>query len=136
MKVKLQWQRKSRVEMIPLIDMMFLVLACFTYGMLFMAVHRSLPVHLPSSSTAQMDKSQLLSITVKADGAIFLEKKATTLGELSTLLRQKADENRERGVLLFADRSLPYQTLFKVLDTIRTAGLYRISLQAEAERGP
>jgi len=136
MKVKLPSVKKSRVEMIPLIDMMFLVLATFIYGMLFMAVHRSLPVRLPSSGTAQVDRSRLLSITVKADGAIFLEKEPVTLADLAQVLRPYAKENQETGVLLFAERALPYQALFKVLDAVRSAGVHRISLQAEGERGP
>ncbi|MEW6664654.1 MAG: biopolymer transporter ExbD [Thermodesulfobacteriota bacterium] len=136
MKVKIPSPRRSRVEMIPLIDMMFLVLATFTYGMLSMAIHKSLPVQLPSSSTAHLDKSASLSITVKADGAIFLEKQAATLKDLTHALRHKAKENQDTGVLLFADRALPYQSLFKVLDAVRSAGVHRISLQAEEERGP
>jgi len=136
MKVPLQTPKRSRIEMIPLIDMMFLLLASFTYGMLTMAAHRSLPVFLPSSSSVETDKSRLLSITVRADGALFLDKEAANLADLPVLLQKKAKENKETGVLLFADRSLSYQSLFKVLDAVRAAGLTRISLQAEAERGP
>lgn len=136
MKVRLPAPRKSRIEMIPIMDMTFLVLISFTYGMLSMSVHKALPVLLPSSSTAETAKSRLLSITVKADGAIFVDRETTTLGELPALLQHKAGENKETAVLLFADRSLPYQSLFKVLDAVRTAGISRISLQAEAERGP
>jgi biopolymer transport protein ExbD len=44
--------------------------------------------------------------------------------------------NSETGVLLFADRQLPYQQLFDVLDRIREAGLHRISLQAESKESP
>jgi biopolymer transport protein ExbD len=136
MKVKIPPPGRSRVEMIPLIDMMFLVLASFTYGMLTMAVHKSLPVQLPSSSTAHPDKSVLLSITVRADRTIWVDKEATTLEQLPALLRQRAKGRTEPGVLLFADRAISYQTLFKVLDAVRSAGLSRVSLQAESERGP
>lgn len=136
MKVRIPQQRRSRVEMIPLIDMMFLVLAAFTYGMLSMAVHKSLPVHLPASSTAQIDKSVSISITVQADRSIFVDKEATTLEQLPAVLRQKTEGRAETGVLLFADRSVSYQTLFKVLDAVRSAGISRISFQAETEKGP
>jgi biopolymer transport protein ExbD len=136
MKVKIPSTRRSRVEMIPLIDMMFLVLACFTYGMLTMAVHRSLPVQLPSSSTAQPDKGVLLSVTVRADESISVDREPTTLEQLPAFLRHRAKGGMEPGVLLFADRSIPYQTLYKVLDALRSAGINRISLQAEPEKGP
>ena len=135
MKVNLQGVRKARIEMLPLIDMVFLLLVFFIYGMLSMAVHRGLPVMLPVSSTAPIEKDLVLSVTVRSDGNIFLDKKEVALEELSSLLAERGGENQERGVLLFADRDLPYQRLFRVLDQIQKAGLARVSLQAEAEAG-
>lgn len=135
MKVNLHGIRKPRIEMLPLIDMVFLVLVFFIYGMLSMAVHRGLPVALPASSTAPVEKDLVLSVTVQADGSIFLDKTAVALEDLPSLLMQRRGENKETGVLLFADRYLPYQNLFRVLDRIREAGLTRVSLQAEADAG-
>jgi biopolymer transport protein ExbD len=113
----------------------FLLLVFFIYGMLSMAIHRGLPVTLPVSSTAPVERDLVLSVTVRSDGNIFLDKKEVALGELSTLLAERSADDKECGVLLFADRDLPYQRLFHVLDQIRKAGLTRVSLQAEAALG-
>ena len=134
MKVSLPAGKKARIEMLPLIDIVFLLLVFFIYAMLSMAVHRGLPVVLPKSSTAKIDKELILSITVKADGTIYLDKESVSLENLRDSLRQRARDEKERGVLLFADRTLPYQKLFRVLDQIRMAGLTRVSLQAEMEQ--
>ena len=75
-------------------------------------------------------------LTVRSDGSLFLDKKETALEELSSVLRQRAGESKETGVLIFADRDLAYQKLFYVLDEIRKAGLSRVSLQAEADERP
>lgn len=133
MKVNLQTRRKVRIEMLPLIDIVFLLLVFFIYAMLSMAVHRGLPVILPTSSTAKIEKHLLLSVTVKSDGTIFLDKEEIPLRSLREALRTKAQSEKEPGVLLFAERELPYQDLFRVIDEIRMAGLNRISLQAEVE---
>ena len=134
MKVALPERRKSRIEMLPLIDIVFLLLVFFIYAMLSMAVHRGLPVVLPTSSTAKIDKHLILSVTVRADGSIFLDKEPISLNNLKGALQQAARDRKETGVLLFADKAVPYQELFRVLDQIRLAGLYRISLQAELEK--
>jgi biopolymer transport protein ExbD len=134
MKVALPERRKSRIEMLPLIDIVFLLLVFFIYAMLSMAVHRGLPVVLPTSSTAKIDKHLILSVTVRADGSIFLDKERITLKDLSEALRKAARNRKETGVLLFADKAVPYQEVFRVLDQIRMAGLNRISLQAELEK--
>jgi len=134
MRVHVESRRRVRIEMLPLIDIVFLLLVFFIYAFLSMAVHRSLPVLLPSSETAAIDKRLMLSVTVCSDGTLYVDKEPVELASLSGVLRQKAELAEEPGVLLFAERSLPYQDLFRVLDQIRLAGLTRISLQAEADR--
>jgi biopolymer transport protein ExbD len=136
MKVHVARRQRVRIEMLPLIDIVFLLLVFFIYAFLSMAVHRSLPVLLPSSVTAAIDKRLVLSVTVRSNGDIFVDKEPVGPSTLAEVLRQKAGRAEEPGVLLFADRSLPYQELFRVLDRIRLAGISRISLQAEADRSP
>lgn len=119
--------------MLPLIDIVFLLLVFFIYAMLSMAVHRGLPVMLPESATATIDKKLILSVTVKADGSIYVDKNRILLKNLKETLQKMTAKNQEPGVLFFADRNLSYQKLFRVLDQIRLAGLSRISLQAEVE---
>ena len=134
MKVYLPAKKNVRIEMLPLIDIVFLLLVFFIYAMLSMAVHRGLKVVLPTSETARVDRQEILTITVKGDGSVYIDKQFTDLEHLSSALKTRVAQEKDTGVLLFADRTLPYQHLFKVLDRIRQAGLTRISLQAEAEQ--
>jgi len=131
MKVSLQAKRKSRIEMIPLIDLMFLLLVSFVYGVFFMSVHRGVQVALPLSSTAKIEKQLTLSLSIQADGTLFLDKEPVPFEDLGETLKLRTAENKETGVLLFADKNLPYQKLYTVLDLIRMAGLSQVSLQAE-----
>lgn len=134
MKVKLSEKRKSRIEMLPLIDIVFLLLVVFIYTMLSMAVHRGLQVSLPTSSVAEIEKHLVLSITVKSDGTVYVDKEQIPLEDLTQTLETKSLGHPNPGVLLFADNALSYQYLFQVLDRIKTAGLSRISLQAEVKQ--
>jgi biopolymer transport protein ExbD len=136
MKTNLRNTKKARIEMLPLIDCVFLLLVFFIYAMLSMAVHRGLPVNLPASKTVKIDKKLILAVTVKADGSIFVDKEPVELERVTTVLQAKAAGQDQPGVLLFADRNLTYQNLFEVLDRIRQAGLNRISLQAELDEAP
>ena len=133
MKVRRVHTKPPRVEMLPLIDIVFLLLVVFIYTMLSMAVHKGMPVMLPTGEQVESPKPTTVSVTITADGALFVDKQPTTLETLPEMLQRKAGGDLETGVLLFADRSLAYDRLFKVMDRIRQAGLYRISLQAESE---
>lgn len=123
--------KKARIEMLPLIDIVFLVLVVFIYAMLSMAVHRGLPVNLPQSAAAAIERESLLAVNIQADGSVYLNREPVTAEQLSARLRQLSAELDDPLVLLFADRELSYQQLFAILDRIRAAGLNRISLQAE-----
>ncbi len=136
MKTNFRNTKKARIEMLPMIDCVFLLLVFFIYAMLSMAVHRGLPVNLPASKTVKIDKKLVLAVTISADGSIFVDKEPVELDRLTTVLQAKAEGQEQPGVLLFADRNLTYQSLFEVLDQIRQAGLNRISLQAELDEAP
>jgi biopolymer transport protein ExbD len=133
MKLTVQTGKKIRIEMIPMIDVIFLLLAFFIYSMLSMAIHRGMFINLPSSSVAEIEKKLVLSVTVAANGSVWIDKTQVPLADLMPMLRKQAKGHRDPGILLFADRSLPYQKLFMVLDKIKQAGFEKISLQAEAE---
>lgn len=145
MKIAMPQRSGVRIEMLPLIDIVFLLLVVFIYAMLSMAVHRGLPVDLPVSSTAMNEEELLLSVTVRApekglsEALIYVDEEAVRLDDLAEVLVKRASAmrkggNPDPGVLLFADRTIAYQKLFAVLDRINQAGLARISLQADVDQ--
>jgi biopolymer transport protein ExbD len=134
MKLHINMERKPRVEMLPLIDIVFLLLVFFIYAMLSMAVHRGLNVDLPVSAQADTHKKLVISVTIKSDGTVFVDEAPAGLEMLDDILKKKAKGYGEKGVLLFADRNIPYQTVFKVIDRIKASGISRISLQADEEK--
>ncbi|MBW1691330.1 MAG: biopolymer transporter ExbD [Deltaproteobacteria bacterium] len=130
MKVNLGAQRRARIEILPLIDIVFLLLVFFIYAMLSMAVHRGVPVKLPASSSAEIERKLTVAVTIKDSGDIMLDTDRVALQDLAPRLRTKAEG---LGVLLFADREVSCQLLVKVLDQIRIAGVTRVSLQTTKE---
>jgi biopolymer transport protein ExbD len=133
MKVNLCGRRKARIDMLPLIDIVFLLLVFFIYAMLSMAVHHALPVALPVSATAPLDKQVNLSVTIDRSGAVFVDKAPVSLEALAATLRARSATVRDPGVLLFADNQITYQTLYHVIDQIKMAGIDRLSLECERQ---
>lgn len=128
----------ARIEMVPLIDIVFLLLVFFIYAMLSMAVHRGMNLDLPDSASPEKSGEATLSVSVAAEegrSRIYLDKEEVSLPVLEKMLHRRvlrAEETPE--VLLFADRSVSYQQLYEVLDRISAAGVSAISLQAEKKR--
>ncbi len=136
MKVPTIPRKTVRIEMLPLIDIVFLLLVVFIYAMLSMAVHRGLPVALPTSSSAPIEQPRTVAVTIQADGALFVNKRPILLVNLSQELKNTPLDQRQDGLILYADRDLTYQRLFQVLDEIRKADIERISMQAVSDARP
>ena len=128
--------KKPRIEMLPLIDIVFLLLIFFIYAILSMAVHRSLPVSLPESSTAEIHTELHLTVSLNESGEIYVDKVKVSLKELQQVLQEKMKAAGEESVQvdLFADKTISYQELYNVLDVIRTSGVSNVSLQAGTNR--
>lgn len=135
MKINIGKRKGARIEMLPLIDIVFLLLVFFIYAMLSMAVHRALPVALPKSGTAEIDNRPLMAVSITREGKVYLDKRPVELNDLLEILQDKTMVEKEKGVQVFADREVLYQRLFMVLDSIKKAGISQISLQAERDGG-
>ena len=139
MKLRRRFKRKAaRIEMVPLIDIVFLLLVFFIYAMLSMAVHRGMKVELPESANSVSSEDVPLSVSVQVingTSVIYLNQEQVSLDDLENQLRlQSLDMKQGKEVLLFADKSVSYQQLYTVLDRINGAGITAISLQAEQKR--
>ncbi len=118
MKINLNLRRKGpRIEMIPLIDVVFLILVFLIYAILSMVIHRGFKVDLPQATTAEIDKEDYVSITVDKENRILLNKEEVLLDNLSEEIRTKV----EKGVKIFinGDKEADLGVVIKVLDTLR-----------------
>ncbi len=139
MKLKPKALPRPRIEMLPLIDIVFLLLVFFIYVMLSMAVHRGMDANLPGSTRAVRTAEAPLSLAVKTapDGLdIYLNAERIDIDDLQGRLRRAAGRINKKPspeLLLFADKTVTYQQLYHVLDQVNGSGIKKVSLQAEAE---
>jgi len=145
MKISRKPYKPPRIEMLPLIDMVFLLLVFFIYAMLSMSVHRGRQVDLPASAMAEATPAAPICVTLKRDlgGTLFfVNDTAVSEAELTPALEEQARLFRARGtepvVQLDAEKNLSYQEVYTALDRINRAGVNRVFLQARpaAESGP
>lgn len=136
MKLQRKFQRRGRIEMLPLIDIVFLLLVFFIYAMLSMVVHRGIPINLPKASTAPLDQSDYLSLSIERGGAIYLDKMRVTVVELPSQLRQRKEEQPHLKVFVGGDRAVHYEKVIQVLDVVRQVGISRVALETKWKEVP
>jgi len=137
MKIKAQAIKAPRIEMLPLIDVVFLLLVFFIYAMLSMAMHRGMQLDLPESTEATDSHESPFSLTIRSDDkdmTLFLNEKPLLLSQLAQHFDSVDTSNgKKTSVLIFADENIRYQQLYQVLDELKKGGVSDISLQANPE---
>lgn len=123
--------RQPRVEMLPLIDMFFILLAFFIFGVFSMTMQQGIAVELPRVATAVASKEDSAVISLTADGKLFLNHEPSTIDTLEAALREWREQYQEAVVIIQADRMVPHGTVIEVLDRIRLAGINRVSFATE-----
>jgi len=118
--------------MIPLIDVIFLLLVVFIFAMLSMTIHKGIRVDLPQSDTAVSDKEEdYFSVSIAADGAVYLDLTPTDLRALTSAVGDRVKEKGKLHVQINAHEQITHGRLVEVLDSIRAGGVTSLSLMTE-----
>jgi biopolymer transport protein ExbD len=117
--------------MIPLIDIVFLLLVVFIYAMLSMTVHKGIRIELPESTTAEVDQEEHFSVSIAADGTVYVDLDAVDLKELTGLVEAEVNRKGALHVLVNAHKDISHGRLVQVLDSIRYGGVTSLSIMTE-----
>ncbi len=129
--------KKARVEMLPLIDVVFLLLVFFIYAMLSMVVHHGLKVDLPKAGHAQLDPGNYLGITLTADNRILLGETETTKEELVPQVVARLKEmGAETPLFIEGDRAADLGLAVEILDLLQRAGIEKVSFSCQKAAQP
>ena len=80
-------RRRGRIEIIPMIDVMFFLLATFMLASLSLQNLHSLAVNLPRGQAPPLQAMRSVTLTVTRDGEILLDRTPVTLDTLPPTLR-------------------------------------------------
>ncbi len=133
MKVRQRPSKRARIEIIPMIDVIFFLLVFFMVSSLAMTKINSLPVTLPKTSTSPEAIQQIVILTVKKSGAIFINKAPSTLENLGNQLAYEMKSNPQGVVIVNADEGAEYGWVIRVMDQARGIGVRKFALATEAK---
>lgn len=111
-------QRPS-VNILPMIDVIFAILAFLIISSLYLTKAEGLPVDLPQAVTATPQNQIDLTLTIRANGDLFLGDAAVTLPALAKTVSQQAN-NRPVAVTIRADESVPHGRVVESMDALRS----------------
>ena len=124
--------KKARLEIIPLIDIMFFLLASFMLVSLTMINMKAIDVALPTATSAQPNtKPDFIIVSIDALMDIYFEKEKVPREEVLSKFQDLYSKNHEVRIYLRADKGANYDTVMFVLDSLRTAGIQKVGLEVK-----
>ena len=126
--------KKARIEIIPLIDIMFFLLASFMLVSLTMINMKAIEVNLPTAASAQPNtKPDFIIVSVDALGDFYFEKDKVPKEEVLSHFQQLYTQNHDVRIYIRADKQAVYEGVMYVLDQARNAGIQKVGLEIKAQ---
>ncbi|BBP05428.1 biopolymer transporter ExbD [Sulfuriferula plumbiphila] len=118
---KARVQRKGRIEIIPMIDVMFFLLATFMLASLSMQSLNSLKVNLPQGKAERLNSETPVTLSVTADGKLFINRAPVSLSTLAATLKPLL-RSTEENIVVSADSKAPQGVVVQAMLHARAAG--------------
>lgn len=118
---KARVQRKGRIEIIPMIDVMFFLLATFMLASLSMQSLNSLKVNLPQGKAERLSTETPVTLSVTADGKLFINHAPVSLSTLAATLKPLMHSS-EQNIVVSADSKAPQGVVVQAMLQARAAG--------------
>src|SRR5258705_12670055 len=133
MTIRTPRRRKPRIEIIPLIDIMFFLLATFIMVSLSMTRNSGMQVALPAASTseAQPPRDESVTLTVTEDGQVFFNKEKIALGQLPLKLQTFKTATKDPKVIVSGAADANFRAVVAVLDEARKIGIQKVGISTQ-----
>ena len=126
--------RKTKIEIIPMIDTIFFLLVFFMLSSLSLTHLRGFRVDLPSAATARSESVADVTLTIDKEQNLFLNKEPITLEGLGQrLLGLVGSRAATATFVINADKVVPHGLVVRCIDASQAVGITHFAIATEAE---
>ena len=129
----LEVEKKPKIMIIPMIDIIFFLLVFFMMSMLTMVVQKSINLNLPQTASAKMNLEKTIPIAITSDGQIYVEQEKIDHSSLRKRMEIEKNSNPEVSIVLRADKKSEHGDFVFVLDQLKAVGISKIGIATEAK---
>src|SRR5262249_44738273 len=126
--------KKARIEIIPLIDIMFFLLASFMMVSLSQVHMKGMKVELPTGQSGEtQNKKDYISLSVDRDGYFYFDKDRLEMDDVLKRLQQVHQTAPDAKVFVRGDKEAIHGNVIRLLNVIRAAGFYKMAFEIKSE---
>jgi biopolymer transport protein ExbD len=135
---KKRTKRKPKIEIIPMVDVMFLLLVFYILGSIGLTVERGIPVSLPDAATSEAAVVEETNVTITKSGEVFLNHDPVSMENLGEAVEKLAADMpgglkhlQDGYVVLNIDMDVTHRQVIEAMDQLRNIGISNFSMATE-----
>ena len=122
---------KNKIDILPMIDIIFSILAFLIISSLYLTRVETVSVELPKAINSITQKKKFINISIDKSGNLFINKIRTELQDLKVKLINMNNENKNL-VVLNADKNISHGYVISVLDVLRSVEGLKIGVSTKS----
>ena len=124
-----------RINILPMIDVIFAILVFFIVSSLYLTRSEGLPVNLPRASTAEVQKTKQITVSLDREGKLTIDSKPAQIEQLKTEISKLIEAESSTTVIVNADRSVEHGQVVDVIDRLRQIPEVQLAIAAKKKIG-
>tara|TARA_Y100001968_G_scaffold142350_1_gene130083 strand:- start:95 stop:499 length:405 start_codon:yes stop_codon:yes gene_type:complete len=115
---KEETKNENRIDILPMIDIIFSILAFLIISSLYLTRVDTISVDLPKASSATKQKKKFVNVSINKSGDLFINRKNIKLQDLNITVTDLVGESNDL-IVINADKNVPHGYVINVLDMLR-----------------
>lgn len=126
-------KKKSKINIIPMIDVIFFLLVFFMLFTSFRTNPSGIEMELPRAVTATEQEENQMIVEISSEGDFYYDGENLSIEEIREIAREQNDEQDNLVVVINADEETRYRSVIELMDNLRQEEIYSLALAAEKE---
>lgn len=119
MRIHEETEMQGEINIVPMIDAIFSILAFFIISSISLIKSEGLPVNLPSATTTESQKTAQINVTIQTNGKVFLNKQPILVNSIKSAVTKLIPANQQGMVIINADEKVSHGIVVSVMDQLR-----------------
>ena len=122
-----------RINILPMIDVIFAILVFFIVSSLYLTRSEGLPVNLPSAKTTELQKTKQITVSLDEAGKLTIDSKPAQLEKLKPEIEQLIKTESTATVIVNADKAVAHGKVVDIIDQLRQIPQVQLAIAAKQE---
>ncbi len=131
-------RRAPKIEIIPMVDVMFLLLVFYILSTIALTTQEGIPVQLPTAASTERNPVEEIVVTIDQEGEFYLNKEKVEPDRLGAALQELAitqpggmEHLRKGNIVINADMSVKHRQVVQAMDQLRSVGIQNFAIATE-----